>query len=123
VGQPPCHGRGHAAIVPHRPVAHGPHGSPLCVSLLEQAARGGAVTAMERPRGSIMHEGASQGHTVGLGSVQGLERAALPQVAEEGRATRELTRRTASMGHQEDKGYKIRPQEDEGNANKKELTD
>jgi hypothetical protein len=67
-----------------------------------------------------MHEGASQGHTVGLGSVQGLESAALPQVAEEeGRAAREPTRRTASMGLQKYKGYKIRLQEYEGNADKK----
>ena len=77
------------------------------------------MTAMERPRGSIMHEGASQGHTVGLGSVQGLVRAALPQVAEEGRATREPTRHTASMGRQECKGYKINLQEYEQNADKK----
>jgi hypothetical protein len=92
----------------------------VCVSLLEQAARGGALAAMERPRGPIMHAGASQGHTVGLGSVQGLESAALPQVAEEeGRAAREPTRRTASMGLQKYKGYKIRLQEYEGNADKK----
>ena len=49
-----------------------------------------------------------------------MERAALPQVAEEeGRAAREPTRRAASMGRQEYKGYKIRLQEYEGNADKK----
>jgi len=101
------------------PLAQGPYGSPLGVSLLEQAARGGALATMERPRGSIRHAGASQGHTVGHGRVQGLESAALPQVAKEGRAAREPTRRTTSMGRQKHKRYKIRLQEYEGNADKK----
>ena len=81
------------------------------------------MAAMERPRGSLRHAGASQGHSVGLGGVQGLESAALPQVAEEeGRAAREPTRRAASMGRQEYKGYKIRLQEYEGNEAKKVST-
>jgi hypothetical protein len=67
-----------------------------------------------------MEAGASQGHTVGLGGVQGLESAALLQVAEEeDRAAREPTRRAASMGWKEYKGYKIRLQEYEGNEDKK----
>ena len=70
--------------------------------------------------GSILPEGAAPGPTVGLGGVPGLESAALPYVEEEeGRAAREPTRRAASMGRQEYKGYKIRLQEYEGNADKK----
>ena len=40
------------------PLAQGPYGSPLGVSLLEQAARGGGLAALERPRGSSRHAGA-----------------------------------------------------------------
>ena len=78
------------------------------------------------PHGShlvVTQEGSSQGHTVGLGGMQGLYSEALTQLEyEEIRASREPTRSAASTSRQEYKGYKISLQEYEGNADKKAST-
>ena len=122
----PATGRGPRGRQPRRPVAGGrpTHGSPMCVSLWSRP-RGEARSRRDGsgPRGPSCTRGRRRGILSGLGECARVGAWALAPGGRGGQDYAGTDLSVLLLGRQEDKGYKIRPQEDQGNADKKESID